>query len=141
MYYITTQASFDAAHFLSGHPGKCKNIHGHRWRVLLKIKSQNLSKDSEQDGMICDFSILKKELKELTDTFDHTLIYEKNSLNGNLLTLLKQENFALQEVSFRPTAENFAFYIYQKMTQKGYSVAEATVYETPNNYASYSEEV
>ena len=39
MYYLQTKASFDAAHFLWKYEGKCKNIHGHRWNVVAKIKS------------------------------------------------------------------------------------------------------
>ena len=46
----------------------------------------------------------------------------------------------MTEVPFRPTAEHFAEYFYQRMTACGYTVAEATVYETPNNCASYTGE-
>lgn len=141
MYYITTEASFDAAHFLYGYPGKCKNIHGHRWRVLIKIKSEQLKSDSIQNGMICDFSDLKQDLKSITNKFDHTFIFEKDSLKPELVKMLLEEQFSLQEVPFRPTAENFSFYFYQKLKKRGYDVAEAIVYETPNNCASYSEEV
>lgn len=141
MYYITTETSFDAAHFLPGYSGKCKNIHGHRWRILVKIKSMQLKSDSIHDGMICDFTDLKQDLKSIADSFDHTFIFEKNSLKPELKNLLLEEQFALQEVPFRPTAENFSFYFYQQMKQKGYPVAETIVYETPNNCASYREEV
>ncbi len=77
MYYITTEASFDAAHFLKGYEGKCKNIHGHRWRVLVKIQSDELLKNQQHNGMIVDFKELKNDLKELTEKFDHTFIFEK----------------------------------------------------------------
>ena len=69
MYYLTAEASFDAAHFLSGYEGKCSNLHGHRWRVILKIKSQEIQKTGQQRGMIVDFSDIKKALKEETDFF------------------------------------------------------------------------
>lgn len=139
MYYITTEASFDAAHFLKGYEGKCKNIHGHRWRVLVKIQSNELLKNQQHNGMIVDFKELKNDLKELTEKFDHTFIFEKDSLKNELIELLKNENFELREVEFRPTAENFSKYFYDNLTNKGYQVAEAMVYETPNNMASYCE--
>ncbi len=139
MYYITTEASFDAAHFLKGYEGKCKNIHGHRWRVLVKIQSDELLKNQQHNGMIVDFKELKNDLKELTEKFDHTFIFEKDSLKNELIELLKNENFELREVEFRPTAENFSKYFYDNLTNKGYQVAEAMVYETPNNMASYCE--
>ena len=52
---------------------------------------------------------------------------------------LKDEGFKIIEVSFRPTAENFAKYFYDKFNEKGYNVKEAVVYETPNNCATYYE--
>jgi len=38
MYQLTTEHSFDSAHFLAGYDGKCGNLHGHRWRVLLTVQ-------------------------------------------------------------------------------------------------------
>jgi 6-pyruvoyltetrahydropterin/6-carboxytetrahydropterin synthase len=138
MYSITTEASFDAAHFLKNYNGKCKNIHGHRWRIIVEVQSENLKTDMQEYGMITDFGELKRDLKELADKFDHTFIYEKDSLKKELVEMLKAEDFALNEVDFRPTAENFSKYIFDEMTNKGYDVAKVSVYETPNNCASYS---
>jgi 6-pyruvoyltetrahydropterin/6-carboxytetrahydropterin synthase len=138
MYSITTEASFDAAHFLKNYNGKCKNIHGHRWRIILEIQSENLKTDTQEYGMITDFGNIKNDLKELADKFDHTFIYEKNSLKKELVEMLVSEDFALNEVEFRPTAENFSKYFYDEMTKKGYNVARVSVYETPNNCATYT---
>ena len=44
-------------------------------------------------------------------------------------------------VAFRPTAENFAKHFFEEMKKRGYKVSKVTVYETPNNCASYVEEV
>ena len=76
MYYLQTKASFDAAHFLWKYEGKCRNIHGHRWNVVAKIKSQELEQEGQTRGMVVDFGNLKKDLKKLCDSFDHSLIYE-----------------------------------------------------------------
>lgn len=138
MYYLTAEASFDAAHFLSGYEGKCSNLHGHRWRVILKIKSQEIQKTGQQRGMIVDFSDIKKALKEETDFFDHTFIFENNTLKETTISALKEENFLLRVVNYRPTAENFAKYFFDKFLEHGFDVAEVTVYETPNNCATYS---
>jgi 6-pyruvoyltetrahydropterin/6-carboxytetrahydropterin synthase len=138
MYSITTEASFDAAHFLKNYNGKCKNIHGHRWRIIVEVQSENLKTDMQEYGMITDFGELKRDLKELADKFDHTFIYEKDSLKNELVEMLKAEDFALNEVDFRPTAENFSKYIFDEMANRGYDVAKVSVYETPNNCASYS---
>ena len=138
MYYLTAEASFDGAHFLSGYEGKCSNLHGHRWRVLVKIKSETLIEDGQERGMITDFGNIKEILKKEVDFFDHSFIYETGSLKNTTLSALLSEDFLLREVPFRPTAENFSKYFFDKITAAGFTVSEVCVYETPNNCASYS---
>lgn len=136
MYYLKTEQSFDSAHFLHGYHGKCANIHGHRWKIVATIKSRDLLKESQNEGMITDFKDLKKDLKAITDNFDHALIIEENSLSKNLYQALIDENFKIINLPFRPTAENLAKYIYELLA-KTYDVDCIDVYETPNNCASY----
>ena len=137
MYVLKTNASFDSAHFLKGYEGKCSNIHGHRWKVSVEIGSEDLEEEGTNRGMIVDFSKLKDDLGTIADNLDHSLIIEKGSLKEKTLQVLKEEDFRIIEVDFRPTAENFAKYFYDQMKALGYTVLETTVYETPNNCASY----
>ena len=129
MHLITGESSFDAAHFLTNYEGKCKNIHGHRWRVVVTIKGELTN------GMLVDFGDFKKDIKDLCDYFDHSFIVEKGSLDKKLFDLLNKQ-FVLRVVEFRTTAENFSKYIFEEMSKK-YSVKEVCVYETPNNCARY----
>ena len=80
MYQLTIEQSFDSAHFLAGYQGKCGNIHGHRWRVLLVIQEEKLKEEQQQRGMCVDFSTLKDELKEVADQYDHSFLIEKDTL-------------------------------------------------------------
>ena len=64
---LRTEQSFDAAHFLKDYDGKCSNIHGHRWRVVVSIRAEKLSTEQQTKGMILDFSDLKKALKSICD--------------------------------------------------------------------------
>lgn len=139
MYILKTEKSFDSAHFLAGYEGKCKNIHGHRWNVEIEVKSEELEKEGQLRGMCVDFSTLKDELEQETDFFDHALIIEKDSLMAKTLEALFEEGFNLKIVDFRPTAENFARYFYDRFKERGYQVNKATVYETPSNCAIYCE--
>lgn len=129
MHMLTTEASFDAAHFLTNYEGKCKNIHGHRWKVVISIYGEL------NNGMLVDFGILKNDLKNLCDYFDHSFIVEKNSLKKELYDMLK-EQFLIRDVDFRTTAENFSKYFYDELSKK-YNVYEVLVYETPTNCARY----
>lgn len=140
MYSLKSEQSFDSAHFLAGYEGKCRNIHGHRWRVVIEVKSLTLQIENQLEGMIVDFAQLKNDMKEEVDFLDHALIIEKNSLRSSTFKALKEEGFRIIELDFRPTAERFSKYFYDKMTSKGYQVKSATIYETPNNSASYEED-
>lgn len=141
MFTLVAESSFDAAHFLHGYNGKCSNIHGHRWRVIVEIYSDELSEESHTRGMIVDFDTLKEDIKKEVDYFDHSLIIEKNTLKQKTYEALIEEGIRLIEVDFRSTAENFSKYFYDVFKKKGYQVKEVSVYETPNNCAKYSEEL
>jgi 6-pyruvoyltetrahydropterin/6-carboxytetrahydropterin synthase len=125
---------------LHGYKGKCSNIHGHRWNVVAEIFSYNLVEDGQLRGMVVDFADFKHDLKLIADDFDHSLIYEKDTLKPKTLEALQEENFRLIEVEFRPTAENFSKHIFDILMSKGYNVKSITVYETPSNCATYTGE-
>ncbi len=60
MYILKTEASFDSAHFLAGYNGKCSNLHGHRWKIVLEVQAEELKDDIQHKGMYVDFGELKK---------------------------------------------------------------------------------
>ena len=140
MYILKAQAAFDSAHFLNGYEGKCSNLHGHRWVISAEIAGNQLVTEGQLRGMVVDFGDLKRDLKALADEFDHAFIYEKNSLKDKTVAALKEESFRLIEVEFRPTAENFARYFFDRISEMGYSVKSVTVYETPDNCACYTKD-
>jgi len=137
MYYLQTEAHFDAAHFLTGYPGKCSNLHGHRWRVVLELEAQELAKDNACAGMLVDFSAVKAALKEECEAFDHKFIFERGTLPAELVKMLKAQSFELVELPFRPTAENLARYFYERMIALKFPVSLCRVYESPENCAAY----
>lgn len=138
MFTLVSENSFDAAHFLRGYNGKCSNIHGHRWRVVVEIFSDKLSDDKQTRGMVVDFDTLKEDIKQEVDYFDHSLIIEEGTLKEKTYEALKEEGIRLVELNFRTTAENFSKYFYDRFEKKGYNVKRVSVYETPNNCATYS---
>ena len=138
MYTLQTSACFDSAHFLKEYHGKCSNIHGHRWTVEVTVASDEVEAQGQTRGMVVDFKTLKSDLKELAEALDHSLIIEENSLRDKTKEALLEEDFAIVELPFRPTAENLAKYFYDEMEGKDYQVVLVKVYETPNNCAGYS---
>lgn len=137
MYKLKTSACFDSAHFLAGYEGKCANIHGHCWKIEAVISGEKLNEDGTERGMLVDFGEFKKAVRSLANEFDHTLIFEKDTLRPATLAALIDEGFSLTEVMFRPTAENLAEYFFGLLSSRGLPIFSVTVYETPENAAVY----
>ena len=140
MYFLRTECSFDSAHFLADYEGKCRNIHGHEWQVIVEICREDLDGEGQTRDMIFDFSALKRDLKAEADALDHALIIEKGSLMASTMAARADEKIKIVEFPFRPTSERLAFYFYKKISEKGYRVYRTTVYETRENSASYMPE-
>lgn len=68
---------FDAAHYTSGIEGKCKNLHGHTFRVEVEVYGEIESKS----GMVIDFLVLKKIIKEILSDYDHKIIVPRKDLD------------------------------------------------------------
>src|SRR5699024_11587232 len=60
--------------------GKCRNLHGHRWKLEVTVSSEELAQEGQIRGMIVDFGELKKDVKDLADEFDHCLIIDRGTL-------------------------------------------------------------
>jgi 6-pyruvoyltetrahydropterin/6-carboxytetrahydropterin synthase len=122
MYIINVKWHYDAAHFLRSYHGKCERLHGHRYVVEAGLAFETLG----EGGMAYDFSDAKRALREVTDEMDHQNI---NDLP------------AFQEME--TSAENQARYIYDALKRRLGPVAEHLLYvkvwETPNQWAQYSE--
>lgn len=139
MYILETEQAFDSAHFLSGYEGKCRNLHGHRWRIVARIAAEELSRERQTRDMVIDFGDFKDALKALTEELDHCLIIETGSPRPKTMEALKEEDFRIVELPFRPTAEQLSRYFYMRLKQYSFPVYSVSVYETPNNCATYQE--
>ncbi len=139
MYFLKTEESFDAAHFLKGYNGKCKNMHGHRWRVEVEICGEELNKEGQYRGMLVDFSILKRDLKNAVDLLDHKILIEKDVLDLKMLSFLEEEKYEYVKLDDIPTAEHLAKYFYDQLKNKDYNMHFVRIYETPNNCITYAE--
>jgi len=69
--------NFDAAHYTSGIESKCKNLHGHTFRVEVEVYGEIESKS----GMVIDFLVLKKIIKKILSDYDHKIIVPKKDLD------------------------------------------------------------
>ena len=137
MYGLKTEAAFDSAHFLADYYGKCENLHGHRWRVVVELAQEDLQTEGTMRDMVLDFGVFKKAVRELAATLDHTFLVEKGTLKPETMAALESEGFKLTVLPFRTTAENLARYIFNELEKQGFPVVEVECDETPNNRAYY----
>ena len=97
MYEITVEKHFDAAHYLRGYQGKCEELHGHRYRVVVRVEAAELN----DIGLAYDFTDLKRHLKDILERYDHTCLNDVPPFD-----------------KINPSAENIATTIYNELREK-----------------------
>lgn len=137
MYGLKTEASFDSAHFLTDYYGKCENLHGHRWRVVVYLQTDTLQDAGTMKDMVVDFGVFKRAVRDVAEELDHTFLVEEGSLAADTLACLEREGFSLTMLPCRTTAENLARLFFERLSERGLPVSQVDMYETPNNCAIY----
>jgi 6-pyruvoyltetrahydropterin/6-carboxytetrahydropterin synthase len=108
---ITKEFTFDAAHKLDWHKGKCKNLHGHTYKLGITIKGK-----LNKNGVVIDFIDLKK------------------IINNEVIKILDHKY--LNDIIENPTAENTIVWIWNQLKDK-LNLTKIKLWETPTSYATY----
>lgn len=82
MYGLKTEAAFDSAHFLADYYGKCENLHGHRWRVVVYVEQDELQTEGTMRDMVLDFGVFKRAVRALAEELDHTFLVEEGTASS-----------------------------------------------------------
>lgn len=122
MYIINVSAHYDSAHFLENYHGKCERLHGHRYEVEAALAFPELG----PGGMAYDFTDAKFHLRQIADELDHQNLNELEAFRG-----------------IETSAENQARYLFDELRRRmgpaGEHLLYIRVWETPNQWAQYSE--
>jgi len=120
MFEISVRQHFDAAHYLREYNGKCEALHGHRFEVVVSLKSDKLN----EIGLAYDFTELKKHLNEIIDKYDHTCI-----------------NDVVPFDEINASSENIAVSIYEQLKEKlgefATALSSVQVWESPTSCVTY----
>lgn len=113
---VIKQFTFDAAHFVPSYHGKCEKLHGHTYKLVVKVEGQR-----DAEGMVVDFAWIKDIVKtKVLNELDHS---------------------CLNEIMPVPTAENIAIYVWNRIVKDlqgdNYHLVEVEVWETQNNGCVY----
>ncbi len=121
MYQVSIEQHFDAAHFLRGYGGKCEALHGHRFRVVVRVKAAEV----DDIGLAYDFVELKRRLGDILSRFDHTCLNDISPFD-----------------KINPSSENIAATIYNELQSKlagaPVSLTCVEVWESPQSGVAYS---
>ncbi|MFC1753896.1 6-carboxytetrahydropterin synthase QueD [Thermoproteota archaeon] len=108
---LTKEFTFDSAHKLSWHTGKCKDMHGHSYKLQVTV-----SGELDENGIVIDFGDMKKIVSE------------------KVLVFLDHKN--LNDVLDNPTAENIAVWIWNKLKSE-LDLHEIKLWETATSFVTY----
>ena len=131
MLTATKECSFDCAHRLSFHKGKCFNLHGHTYKMQVTFYDSCLI-----NGMVKDFYDIKQIMNDIVEEWDHsTVLYERDKINVDLALLLKKNGMKVIELPFEPTVENMCNHFLDYFQRKDLKVYKIRLYETPTSFA------
>jgi 6-pyruvoyltetrahydropterin/6-carboxytetrahydropterin synthase len=121
MYELVVEQHLEAAHYLRGYQGKCENLHGHRYSVVVRLQTGKLN----EIGLAYDFTEIKKHLKEIMARMDHVCLNDIQPFDR-----------------INPSAENIATTIYHELASKindpDIKIAAVEAWENPLQGAIYS---
>jgi 6-pyruvoyltetrahydropterin/6-carboxytetrahydropterin synthase len=106
---IRKSFTFEAAHVLPHHPGKCARLHGHSYRLDVALEGP-LQATGPAAGMVEDFEVVSRVVKAaILNELDHR---------------------SLNELMDNPTAENIIVWAWGRLVEELPHLAELTLWET-----------
>lgn len=140
-YKIVRRFSFDAAHRLVNHTGKCRHLHGHTYGVevhaIPRPKIEGLTSNLDSMGMVIDFAVIKERVGTFIDNcLDHNTILSKADIG--LIPLVQAYCKGGQPflMDVNPTAENIGAMLLAKaqelLADTPVIITKVIVQETPN---------
>ncbi|MEX0997109.1 MAG: 6-carboxytetrahydropterin synthase [Flavobacteriaceae bacterium] len=139
---ITKQFNFETGHALYGYDGKCRNVHGHSYKLSVTVIGSPISDSNHvKYGMVIDFSDLKKIVKEeIVDVFDHATVFNKNTPHVELAKELSDRDHLVILVDYQPTSENMVIDFSEKIKArlpKNIQLHSLKLQETESSFAEW----
>lgn len=142
---VTKEITFDCAHMLSGHRGKCANLHGHTYKVQVTILGE-LKDSGSSLGMVLDFGDLKEVLQDrIVNVYDHAIIFSaepfRNEAEEELLDWARRNKMRYHIMNGRTTSETMAhemqldIQIALSQINVIFEQVHVCVWETPTSFA------
>lgn len=139
---ITKKFSFETGHALYGYDGKCRNVHGHSYKLFVTVVGTPIDDTSHvKYGMVIDFGDLKKIVKEeIVDVFDHATVFNKNTPHVELAKELADRGHSVMLVDYQPTSEMMVIDFAEKIRARlpeSIQLHSLKLQETATSYAEW----
>ncbi len=139
---VTKEFTFETGHALYGYDGKCRNVHGHSYKLSVTVIGEPITdQDHVKLGMVIDFGDLKKIVKEeVVDPFDHATVFNKNSPHIELANELESRGHKVILADYQPTSENMVLDFASKIKKRlpdNLSLHSLQLRETDMAYAEW----
>lgn len=141
---VTKVFDFETAHSLWGYDGKCRNIHGHSYKLTVSVSGPVINDlDNTKNGMIIDFGDLKKIVnRQVVDLFDHCLLVNGNTPHKEY-TKVENGFSKIMLCDYQPTAENMLIDMVGRIKPQlpeNIELKYAKLQETDNSYVEWFKE-
>jgi 6-pyruvoyl tetrahydropterin synthase/QueD family protein len=138
MHTISREFWISAAHRIEGHP-KCGRLHGHNYKVTIKLRGA-----LDLKGMVLDFGLVDQEVKPIIDAMDHMYLVSDQNIRAQdpIAEICRREGWAYMLNIECSTAEMMAQKIAIMVAERLewlYEDVIVEVQETPRNVAVYGE--
>jgi 6-pyruvoyltetrahydropterin/6-carboxytetrahydropterin synthase len=135
---IAKEFTWEMGHRLPEHFGKCKNIHGHSYKMIVELEGS-----VEDNGMVMDYFDLKKIVIPMIEEVDHSfMVYQEDK---EVISFLKKMNSKMVVVEFQSTVENICSYFMNKINKIDFppniKFIKVRIYETSDDYAENTTEI
>jgi len=132
---IAKEFRWEMGHRLPEHFGKCKNIHGHSYKMIVELEGE-----VEESGMVMDYYNLKKIVEPIVEKLDHAFMVYKE--DKEIISFLEKMKSKMVVVEFRSTVENICKYFLGEIKKANFpqnvKKVSVRIYETAEDYAEES---
>lgn len=142
MIRITKIFTFETAHVLYNYDGKCKNLHGHSYKLFVTVKGTPIDDiNHPKNGMVVDFGDIKKIVNEqIVNPWDHAVLINAASPQKELAIDLENQGHKVIRCDFQPTCENMLYEIARRLQNnlpEDIKLAYLKLHETENSYGEW----
>lgn len=121
--------TFDSAHYTKGISEKCKNLHGHTFRLDVETEGEV----DPETGMVIDFLELKRIVREVISEYDHRVIVPRK--DADIVNIEGPFNREIKVIDYpEATTEYIALDIARKIREKLGMKVRVRLFEGEKNY-------